>query len=81
VFSQRVLLALVDSGMSREDAYRIVQSAAMRAVDGEGGFRSNLEAEPEVRRRLGDLDPLFDPAYYLEHIDAAFDRLQLGVRR
>ncbi|HVD00618.1 MAG TPA: adenylosuccinate lyase [Candidatus Dormibacteraeota bacterium] len=81
VFSQRVLLALVDSGVSREDAYAVVQSAAMRAVGGEGGFRANLEAEPEVRRRLPDLGPLFDPAYYLEHIDAAFDRLQLGVPR
>jgi adenylosuccinate lyase len=80
VFSQRVLLALVDTGMSREDAYLLVQSAAMRAVAGEGGFRSNLEANPEVTRRLGDLEPLFDPAHYLEHIDVAFDRLGLGVR-
>ena len=81
VFSQRVLLALVESGMSREDAYRIVQSAAMRAVAGEGGFRANLEAEPEVRSRVGELDMLFDPSYYLEHVETAFDRLGLGVKR
>jgi adenylosuccinate lyase len=80
-YSQRVLLALVESGLGREEAYRIVQSAAMRAVSGEGGFRANLEAEPIVRQRLPDLEPLFDPAYYLLHVDAAFDRLQLGVPR
>jgi adenylosuccinate lyase len=77
VFSQRVLLALVDSGMSREDAYTVVQSAAMRSLNGEGGFRSNLEAEADVRQRLGDMSALFDPAHYLEHIDVAFDRLHL----
>ena len=81
VFSQRVLLALVDSGMSREDAYLVVQSAAMKALDGEGGFRANLEADPAVRERLADLDSLFDPTHYLEDIDVVFDRLSLGVPR
>jgi len=81
VFSQRVLLALVDSGMSRDDAYRVVQSAAMRALSGDGGFRSNLEADPAVRERLGNVDSLFDPGHYLEHIDEVFDRLNLGVRK
>jgi adenylosuccinate lyase len=81
VFSQRVLLALVDAGMSRDDAYRVVQSAAMRAVAGDGGFRSNLESDAAVRERIPDLEPLFDPNYYLTHVDAAFDRLQLGVTR
>ena len=79
VFSQRVLLALVDSGMSREDAYGIVQSAALRALDGDGGFRSNLEAEPAVRERLADIDSLFNPDHYLQNIDVVFDRLNLGV--
>jgi adenylosuccinate lyase len=81
VYSQRVLLALVEAGMGRDDAYRVVQSSAMRAMNGEGGFRANLEADPAVKERLGALDPYFDPAYYLEHIDVAFDRLQLGVPR
>ena len=81
VFSQRVLLALVDSGLSRDDAYRVVQSAAMRALSGDGGFRSNLEADPAVRERLGNVDSLFDPGHYLEHIDEVFDRLNLGVRK
>ena len=76
---ERVLLELDASGMSREDAYAIVQAAAMRAMAGDGGFRANLEADPNVRSRLPDLEALFDPNHYLEHIDVAFDRLELGV--
>jgi adenylosuccinate lyase len=80
VYSQRVLLALVDSGLSRDKAYRIVQAAAHRALDGDGGFRSNLEADPDVVSSVGDrLDEIFDPSGYLEHVDLAFDRLGLGV--
>ena len=79
VYSQRVLLALVDAGMSREDAYRVVQSAAMRAMDGDGGFRANLEADPAVREKLADIGSLFDPEHYLRNIDVVFDRLNLGV--
>ena len=79
VYSQRVLLALVDAGMSREDAYLVVQSAAMRALSGDGGFRGNLEADPAVREKLADLASLFDPEHYLRNIDVVFDRLNLGV--
>jgi adenylosuccinate lyase len=77
VYSQRVLLALVESGMPREDAYRIVQSAALRAMDGDGDFRRNLRSHAEVSSRLPQLDALFDPEPYLEHIDLAFDNLGL----
>jgi adenylosuccinate lyase len=81
VYSQRALLALVESGMAREDAYRIVQSAALRALEGEGGFRANLEAEPEVRNRIGErLEAIFDPSDLLLHVDLAFERLNLGVK-
>jgi adenylosuccinate lyase len=81
VYSQPVLLALVDAGMSREQAYGIVQRAAHRALDGDGGFRANLESEPAVMTRIGDrMDAIFDPAGFLRHVDLAFDRLGLGVR-
>jgi adenylosuccinate lyase len=82
VFSQRVLLALVDSGMSREDAYLIVQKAAMRAMDGdEAGFRKLLEKDTEVMSRIGTkLDDAFDPWAGLEHTDLAYERLGLGVK-
>jgi adenylosuccinate lyase len=79
VYSQRVLIALVESGMSREAAYEVVQRAAFRALDGEGGFRDLLLADPEAGRRLdvATLARLFDPAVGLEHVDAVFERLGL----
>jgi adenylosuccinate lyase len=78
VFSQRVLLALVESGMSRDDAYRLVQRAAHRAIDGDGLFRANLLESPEVRERVGDrMDDLFDPAADLAQVEVAFERLGL----
>ena len=82
VFSQRVLLALVDSGMSREDAYLIVQRAAMQAMDGSGpGFRAQLEQNQDVMKRIGaKLDGVFDPWAGLEHTDLAYERLGLGVK-
>ncbi len=82
VFSQRVLLALVDSGMSREDAYLVVQKAAMQAMEDDGlGFRAQLENDPEVMKRIGgQLDAVFDPWVGLEHTDLAYERLQLGVK-
>jgi adenylosuccinate lyase len=81
VFSQRVLLALVDSGMSREDAYLIVQKTAMRAMEpGEPGFRSLLEQNEDVMKRIGStLDDVFDPWVGLEHTDLAYDRIGLGI--
>jgi adenylosuccinate lyase len=81
-FSGRVLLALVDSGMSREDAYAVVQGAAMAALAEDGpGFRSQIEKNVEVNKRIGSkLDEVFDPWAGLEHTDLAFERLQLGVR-
>jgi adenylosuccinate lyase len=82
VFSQRVLLALVESGMSREDAYLIVQKAAMAAMDYPAtGFRALLERDPEVSRRIGaKMDKVFDPWAGLENTDLAYERLGLGVK-
>jgi adenylosuccinate lyase len=82
VFSQRVLLALIESGMSREDAYLIVQKAAMQAMEGAGaGFRDLLEKDEEVKKRIGSrMDQVFDPWAGLEHTDLAYERLGLAVR-
>ena len=77
VYSGRVLLALVDAGMSRDDAYEIVQGAAMQAWEGEGSFRELLEEKEEVRQRLGsDLGDLFDPAYALRNVGTVFERVE-----
>ncbi len=77
VFSGRVLLALVEAGMSRDDAYKVVQDAAMRAWNDEGGFRELLEQNEEVPERLGgDLDALFDPMYALRNLSVVFERVE-----
>lgn len=75
-FSQDVLLALVDAGMPRDEAYAIVQTAAAAAWDEAASFRDEIAARPEVRDRIGDrLDELFDPARALRNLDGVFDRL------
>ena len=81
-FSGRALTALVESGMSREDAYLIVQEAAMEALqEGGPGFRAQLEKNQELMSRIGSaLDAVFDPWAGLEHTDLAFERLGLGVK-
>ena len=77
VFSGRVLLALVEAGMSRDDAYAVVQGAAMQAWEGEGGFRELLEEKEEVREHLGaDLGALFDPSYALRNVGVVFERVE-----
>ena len=77
VFSGRVLLALVEAGMTRDDAYAVVQGAAMQAWEGEGGFRELLEDREEVREHLnGDLDELFDPSHALRNAHVVFERIE-----
>ena len=76
-FSQNVLLALVDAGMSRDDAYAIVQAAAARAWDEGLSFRDVLEGDERVGERIGGrMDELFDPARALRNLDVVFDRLE-----
>ena len=79
VFSQRVLLALVQKGMTRQDAYRVVQGTAISALDGGPDFRTAIGQSPEVRERLTEreLAELFEPAFYLRHLDVTFERLGL----
>ena len=76
-YSQGVLLALVDAGLSRDDAYRVVQEAAAAAWDGGADFRAVLGDRPDVAERLSadELEALFDPARYLRNLDVVFDRL------
>jgi adenylosuccinate lyase len=75
VFSQPVLLALVASGLSRDEAYRIVQRHALRAWADEADFRALLEADPDVRLSSAELDEAFDLARSLHNIDAVFEAL------
>jgi len=73
-FSQRVLLALIQSGLARDDAYRLVQRNAMRAWDEELDFRELVRADDEIAKRV-DLDAVFDLDAYTRHVDTVFDRL------
>jgi adenylosuccinate lyase len=77
VHSQRVLLALTQKGMSREDSYAAVQRNAMKVWRGEGRFLDFLKADPEVRPLLTDaeLEAVFDDAYHFKHVDTVFDRV------
>ncbi len=79
VFSQRVLLALVESGLARQDAYKIVQRNAMAAWNGRTQFLDLLLADPKVTSRLPgpELRRLFDYDFYLKNIGATFERLGL----
>jgi adenylosuccinate lyase len=77
IHSQRVLLALTQAGVSREDAYRLVQRNAMKVWDGDTDLRSALEADPEVTAALpaDELAPLFDLDDHFKHVDTIFARV------
>ena len=79
IYSQRVLLTMVDAGVDRQTAYRIVQRHALAAWDGGQPFREALAADPDVRAAISAtaLDGLFDPADQLQYVDAIFARLGL----
>ncbi len=77
VHSQRVLLALTQKGVSREDAYAAVQRNAMKVWREDGRFIDLLKADPDVRPHLSDaeLAELFDDAYHFKHVDTIFERV------
>ncbi len=79
VFSQRVLLALVDKGVAREDAYKFVQSNASRSWEEKKDFRDLLRADKKTSEHFSssELDELFDYGYYTRYVDETFARLGL----
>ena len=79
-FSQRVLLALVETGLSRDEAYRLVQRNAMRAWEEDQDFRELVRADSEISRRL-DLGPIFSLEPYTRHVDTVFERLRALERK
>jgi adenylosuccinate lyase len=81
VFSQRVLLALVESGLSRDEAYRLVQRSALRAWDEGLDLRQLLEQDPDVKLSPEALDAAFDQDDALKHVDVVFDRLSALITR
>ena len=79
VFSQRIMLALIDKGLSRQKAYKLVQRNAMKAWKRNKSFLTLLKADPEVTATLPpeELETLFDYQYYLQYVDEIFQRLGL----
>ncbi len=79
VFSQRIMLALIDKGLSRQDAYKMVQRNAMKAWKGNRNFLTLLKADSEVTATMpaGELEALFDYQHYLQYVDEIFQRLGL----
>ncbi|MGP0090131.1 MAG: adenylosuccinate lyase [Xanthobacteraceae bacterium] len=77
VHSQRVLIALTQKGVAREDAYRLVQRNAMKVWRGEADFLSLLKADPDVRASLSEaeIEANFDLRYHLKHVDTIFARV------
>jgi adenylosuccinate lyase len=83
IFSQRVLLALIDKGLPRGEAYKIVQDNAMKAWEKRKSFLSLLEADRRITAHLTklELNSLFDYTYYLKYVDDVFKRLGLAKAR
>ena len=79
VFSQRALITLVEKGLAREDAYKVVQRNAMRSWDDNQDFRALLKSDPEAQTHLSlaEMDEIFDYGYYTRYIDDTFLRIGL----
>ncbi|HYK72949.1 MAG TPA: adenylosuccinate lyase [Pseudoneobacillus sp.] len=79
IYSQRVLLALIDKGFSREEAYDTVQPRAMEAWEKQVPFRSLIEADATITSQLTseEIADCFDYKYHLQHVDTIFERLGL----
>jgi len=77
VHSERVLLALVQKGLSREEAYKLVQRNAMKAWSGQGEFLDLLKHDPQVIQKIreSELEALFDFEHHVKHVDAIFKRV------
>ena len=78
-FSQRVMLALIDKGLSRQKAYELTQRNAMKTWKGKKSFLTQLKADSDVMAILpqNELEAIFDYQYYLRYVDEIFKRLGL----
>src|SRR5262249_58850439 len=82
-FSQRLLLALVEAGLARGEAYRLVQRNAMRAWEEERDFRELVAADADIAAHFepAALEAVFDEAAFTRHVDVVFERLHALVRK
>ena len=77
IFSQKVLLKLIEKGLTREEAYRVVQRNALDAFEEKGNFKANLLEDNDVTSRLSkeEIESLFDKKAFLKNIDVIYDRI------
>jgi adenylosuccinate lyase len=77
IHSQRVLLALTQKGVSREDAYALVQRNAMKVWEADADFQAELDSDPDVKKALSsdEIAALFDLGYHTKHVDTIFERV------
>ena len=80
LFSQRLMLTLIEKGMSRDDAYKTMQANSARTWDEDADFRDLIRRDPTVGSHLtdGDLDDIFDYGYYVRFVDEVFERIGLN---
>ena len=83
IFSQRVLIALIDKGLSRQKAYELVQRNSMKSWKQKNNFLDLLKADSDITSQLSrpELESLFDYNYFLKHVDEVFQRLGLNKKR
>ena len=83
IFSQRVLLALIEKGLPREEAYKMVQDNSMKAWQEKRSFLDLLKADKRIATHLteDELESIFDYNYYLKYVDSVFERLGLSKTR
>ena len=81
IFSQRLMLALIEKGMSRDTSYKIVQKAALFSWDEGKDFRDLINNESDILKYLSyaDLDTLFDYSYYMQYVDDVFERAGIST--
>jgi adenylosuccinate lyase len=77
VYSQKMLLSLVAKGLSREDAYKIVQKNALNAFENHGNFKQNVLCDNEVTKYLTpeEIEQIFNPQEFLKNIDHIYKRV------
>ena len=76
IYSQRILIAIVNKGVLREDAYKWVQRNAMKRWMAGEDFRTNIEKDPDITKYLSkdEIDACFDYQYFLRHVDMIMAR-------
>ena len=79
VYSQKILLRLIDKGLTREDAYKVVQKHALDAFENNGNFKANLESDDEVLKLLSkdEIEDCFDRSTYLQNVDKIFEKFSI----